>query len=242
MKHTLLFVLLLIPILALATQSLRIGDADFPVEFENIGGINENRDCIIEDMEKIFAPLRHITNIVDAAFLLPNPPQCGNLTNREWYPEGFLGGVSITNHDGSIVFHVSSELSKRYATALQGSLAISNKVSKLNNLIQSLNNGSITNRSDLEVQSLVFLPSGTGFSFTATEARMFFGDMSNSGPFSVSILDFWNETVLGENCTMASAKAAIPCEGKLEFVPIVWMYREGKWMYCHPAILEATVR
>ena len=242
MKNIIAFVFHFFPILAFATELLTIGNSDFSVEFEAVGETDVNKSFIVKDMEKVFAPLRHVTNIVDATFLLPNSPQCGNLTNREWYPEGFLGGVSVTNQNGSIVFRVSSGLSKRYADAFQNILAISNKVSTLNSLIQSLNNGSITNRSDSEIQSLLFLPSGMSFSFSATEARMFFSEMSDSGPFSVSILDFWNETVLGENCTMVAAKTAIPCEGRLEFVPVVWMYREGKWMYCHPAALEATVR
>ena len=242
MKKILTFICLVSPFFAFATRALTIGENTFSVEFENIGCSDSFRNLVVEDMEKVFFPLRHITNVVDASFLLSSPNKSGSIIHREWYPEGFEGGVSVTNHAGSLTFRVSAILSRRYADAFQNLNAISNKVSKLNELILSLNDGSITNRTDTEIQSLVFNPSGADFSFTTAEAREFFREMSLSGPFSVSALDFWNERIHENQYTAVAVKTACLYEGGLEFVPVVWLYSDEKWMYCHPAALEATVR
>ena len=108
--------------------------------------------------------------------------------------------------------------------------------------MESLNDGTITNRPDAQIVSLVFVPENSGLSFTPEDARTFFGDMSRSGPFTVSILDHGMANIQGDNYPIAVAKTTYQDENGVRFVPVTWVFRNGCWAYCHPAVFEGVAQ
>ena len=223
-----------------AETMLSIGPDTFPLEFETGVCSEPFQNFVAEDASRVFAPLRHITNVLDVAHLGQHPEQLHELTLREWYPESFLGGWNVTNRDGVIVFQMKSSLSKRYAEVFDDFGAISNKFSALESLLYELNDGSITNGTDAVMETLAFIPTGSTVTATAEDIRGFLGTLSQMGPFSVSVLDCWNEDVQGENSLVAAAKTAILEGGKWSFVPVEWIYRGGQWRYYNPRFLETV--
>ncbi len=240
MKTIALFSIILICGIVSAETTLSIGPDTFPFEFETGVFSEPFQKFVAKDVSCVFAPLRHITNVLDVAHLEQHPEQLHELTLREWYPESFLGGWNVTNRDGVVVFRMKSSLTKRYAEIFDGFGAISNRFSALESLMNEINNGSITNGPDAEMDALVFLPTGSTLTVTAEDIRGFLQTLSGMGPFSVSVLDCWNEVVQGENCLVSAAKTAILEDGKWSFVPVEWIYRGGQWRYYNPRFLETV--
>ena len=179
---------------------------------------------------------------MDIASLQQHPELSRGLTFQEWYPEGFSGGWSVTNRNGMLVFSMASSLSCSYSESFHGFNAISNRVAELEKLMGSLNDGTITNRPDAQLVSLVFVPENSALSFTPEDIRTFFGDMSRSGPFTVSILDHGIVNIRGDNYPIAVAKTARQDENGMRFVPVTWIFRNGCWAYCHPAVFESVTK
>ena len=223
---------------AVATTAFMIGDEAFQLDYEGLGQSETFDAFVAEDVSRIFAPLKSISNVVDVTTLRQQPDNPVGLRFREWYPEGFSAGWVVTNKSGAILFQMKDTLRNRYAEAYEGFGTISNIFEELGTLVRCINDGTITNLPDGQVTSLIFVPNGTMVDATASEARTFFGDMSNSGPFTVSVLDCWTETIQGTPSQMAAAKTAVQDEQEVRFVPVVWIFRNGQWKYCHPALLD----
>lgn len=227
---------------AAAATTFVIGNEPFELEFETNPTNEAFRTFVAEDVSRVFAPLGSVSNVVDIASLQQHPELSRGLTLHEWYPEGFSGGWSVTNRNGMLVFRMSASLSSAYSEAFHGFNAISNRVAELEELMESLNDGTITNRPDEQIVSLVFVPENSALSFTSEDVRTFFGDMSRSGPFAVSILDHGIANIRGDNYPVAVAKTIRHDENDVQFVPITWIFRNGCWAYCHPAVFESVTK
>ncbi len=241
MKNSLCLVLLLLSHSAAATTFV-IGNEPFELEFEANPTNEAFRTFVAEDVSRVFAPLGNISNVVDIAALQQHPEQSSGLTFYEWYPDGFSGGWSVTNRNGILVFRMESSLSSAYLESFHGFNAISNRVAELEELMDSLNDGTITNRPDAQIMSLMFVPENSELPFTSEDVKTFFGDMSHSGPFTVSILDHGVVNIRGDSYPVAVAKTIQQDENGVRFVPVTWVFRNGCWAYCHPAIFERVTK
>lgn len=241
MKNFLCVALLLLSHAAAATTFV-IGNEPFELEFETNPTNEAFRTFVAEDVSRVFAPLGSVSNVVDIASLQQHPELSRGLTLHEWYPEGFSGGWSVTNRNGMLVFRMSSSLSSVYSETFHSFDSISNRVAGLEELMESLNDGTITNRTDAQIMSLMFVPENSAWSFTPEDARTFFGDMSSSGPFTVSILDHGMANIQGNNYPIAVAKTTFQDENGVRFVPVTWIFRNGCWAYCHPSVFEGVAQ
>lgn len=223
-----------------AETQLSIGTESFKLEFES-GTVSEQfLNFVADDVSRVFAPLQNVSNVLDIATVQTNPVACHALTFREWYPEGFVGGLSVTNLNGKPVFRMKASLSDRYMNFYSEFASISNKFCELESLMDSINDGSITNLTDSQSMSLIFIPEGSTYALTATEAKSFFSMLVRNRPISISILDYWTESIANVPCTVAASKTAIVVEGDLVFTPIEWIYWNGTWKFYHPSVWETV--
>lgn len=237
MKTPLIATLLLLTHAAAATTFV-IGNEPFELEFETNPTNEVFRAFVAADVSRVFAPLGSISNVVDIASLQQHPEMSRGLTFREWYPEGFSGAWSVTNRNGTFVFRMDLSLSDRYMEAFNGYHSFSNRFAGLHEMMQAINDGTVTNWTDSQIQSSVFVPEGSSFSFAAETARTFFHDMSQSGPFTVSVLDNTTATIRGFPFPIAVAKTSVQDETGLRFVPVTWIFNGERWMFLHPAAAE----
>ena len=223
-----------------AETQFSIGTESFQLEFES-GTVSEQfQRFVAEDVSRVFAPLRNISNVLDIATVQTSPVACHALTFREWYPEGFVGGWSVTNLNGRPVFLMKTSLSDLYMNFYSEFSSISNRFFELESLMNSINDGSITNLTDSQLMSLIFIPEGSTYALTATEANSFFSMLVRNRPISISILDFWTESIVNVPCTIAASKTAILLESDLIFTPIEWIYWNGTWKFYHPSVWETV--
>lgn len=170
MTSSLCLALLLLSHAAAATTFI-IGNEPFELEFEADPTNETFRTFVAEDVSRVFAPLGSVSNVVDTASLQQHPELSRGLTLHEWYPEGFSGGWSVTNRNGVLVFRMPSSLSSVYSEVFHSFGSISNRVAGLEELIESLNDGTITNRPDAQIMSLVFVPENSTLSFTPEDVK-----------------------------------------------------------------------
>lgn len=242
MKNMLISALLLCIRVSIADTSFAIGTESFRIEFPSTSYSESFKSFVAEDVARVFAPLRTISNVVDIAIVEACTEQSHPIIFREWYPEGFSGAWSVTNQSGSLVFRMSAPLARRYMDSYEWMAANTNKVFSLYALMDEINDHSITNRTAMQAMSLVFIPEQSTYHLTPEDASAFLQMLVQNAPFTVSILDFWEEQILGVTCIVAASKTAISEEGHLVFAPIEWVFWNGSWKFYHPSILETIPR
>ncbi|MBR1836447.1 MAG: hypothetical protein IJ783_04095 [Kiritimatiellae bacterium] len=223
---------------AAVAATVAIGNESFELDFGAASTNMAFRTFAAGDVSRVFAPVGNVSNVVDVASIMERPGESAALTFRERYPEGFLEGISATNRNGVLVFRMDESLARRYLEAYESFPAVSNRIAALDGLVASINDGTIVNQPDERILSLVAARPDSGLEISVPEIRAFFGDMSRSGPFSVSILDCETVDFNGSACPMAVAKAAVIEGDEVQFVPVPWIYMDGHWSFCHPALLE----
>ncbi len=240
MKTPISTMFFLLAMIAIADDTFSIGGETYSLEFEKSGYSESIRTFIAEDVERVFAPLGSITNVADISLFTTNTTTSIPLTHYELYPENFYGGISVSNEHNTIVFRMNERLSEKYRDIYNNYESISNQFAQLSALLASIADNSITNRTDTEIVSLIFLPSESTASTSPQEVRAFFHELHDLDHLTVSILDFWNESLLGETYLMAGAKTAVRDGTELFFSPVLWIFHGGAWKFYHPAIMETV--
>lgn len=210
--------------------------------FEKNDYPNSAKAFIAEDVERVFTPLGNITNIADISVFSTNALASIPLTHYEWYPTGFYGAFSVSNENGAIVFKMNERLSEKYKNIYDNYGTVSNQFAQLSTLLASIADNSITNRTDEEMVALLYLPEGSTASASSQESRTFFQELHGLDHLTISVLDLWEENVLGETCLMAGSKTAVRDETGLFFSPFLWVFKNGAWRFCHPAIMDTMSR
>ena len=221
-----------------ASETFRLGGEDFTLEFPNEGYSEAFRSFVAEDVERVFTPLGNITNIADVTVFATNSSASVPLIHYEWYPEQFFGGIAVSNGNEGVLFKMNATLSEKYRSTFDSFETISNQFAQLSALICSIQDNSITNRSDAEIVSLLFIPTGSTATASPHDARAFFQELHELDSLTISVLDFWEESVQGQTCLMAGAKTTVRDGTELRFAPILWIYRNESWQFYHPAIME----
>ena len=198
------------------------------------------KSFVAEDVERIFAPLRGISNVVDIISLQTHPDQCCKLIHHEGYPELFYGSFSISNNNGSLVFQMDEALSEKYKSVFDGFNSINTQFSSLTNLLNAITTGSITNQANASLLSLIFIPIEMDHPATEEQARTLFLNLHQEGILTASVLDVWTEDIFGESSLMAASKTADEGIMGLNFSPVFWIFRDGAWRFFHPALWRAV--
>ena len=241
MKTNAVALSLLIPALAFAECPFTIGDAQCQLEFEMSGYGADFRKFVAEDLERVFAPLRSVSNVVDMAALDIPGKQGVGLTFREGYPGNFAGTFSISNAAGTLHFRMDSILSQRYEESYSLFPSVSNQVFSLIALLGEINDGTITNHPATTFPSLVFLPTERAGEATPERTQRLFFRLMDHAPLSVSVLDCWMETRQDEPRLFAASKAATKDIAGLNLDPIVWVWQNQTWKFIHPAFLKGLL-
>ena len=241
MKTIISFWLLLTSISAFPSNVFSLGGESFQLCFLKSGYSEEFKSFVTEDVERIFAPLRSISNVVDVVSFQTHPEQCCRLIHHEGYPEHFFGSFSISNANGALVFLMDEAISEKYKQAYTEYESKSNQVAQLNALLDSINSGAITNSPAEAFLTLVFLPDGFGADVTPDKARNLILSSLEHAPISASILDYWEQTVDGEPRLMAASKTVVADALETTLEPICWIYLNESWKFCHPAILRSLL-
>ncbi len=240
MKRAFLLSLLLLSASSFASNTFSLGGEPSSLEFEKSGYSDVFKQFVTEDVGRFLAPFGSITNMLDVSIFQTNASATVSLAYRDWYPSEFVSNLSVSRDDNAFVFHMNAILSERYETIYDNFSAISNQVGQLFALLTSIADNTITNRTDSEMISLVFIPEGSTASTTFQETRAFFQELHELDHLTCSLLDFSEENVLGETNLIAGAKTMVTDEAEVRFATILWIYRNGTWKFYHPSVWETV--
>ena len=232
--------LLLTSMSAFSSNLFSLGGEAFQLCFLKSGYSEAFKAFVTEDVERIFAPLRSISNVVDIVSLQTHPDQCCSLIHHEGYPEQLYGSFSISNANGSLVFLMDETISEKYKCIFDDYSSIDTPYSALTNLLNAITTGSITNQTNASLLSLIFIPVEMDQPATEEQARALFSDLHREGILTASVLDVWVEDIFGESSLMAAAKTIDEGMMGLDFTPVFWIYRGGAWRFFHPALWRAV--
>ena len=232
--QTLLALCAFLPVFAENTFS--IGNKEFVLEFEHPGYAAPFREFVTRDVERVFVPLRDISNVVDMAKVVIPQGNVVGLGKSSGYPTGFSGSISVSNRNDQIVFKMNEWLSRKYAKVYEDYGARSNQVAQLNALLDSINSGTITNLAAEAFPPLVYVPDVFAENVTPEDARTLLLLTREYVPLSASVLEYWTQTVEGSPCLMAGSNFAYTDELGMTLEPICWVYLNGNWKICHPAV------
>ena len=240
MKTIISFWLLLTSISAFPSNVFSLGGESFQLCFLKSGYSEAFKSFVTEDVERIFAPLRSISNAVDVVSFQAHPEQCCRLIHHEGYPEHFFGSFSISNANGALVFLMDEAISEKYKLIFDDYSSIDTPFSSLTNLLNAITSGSITNQTNASLLSLIFIPVDMDQPATEEQARALFTDLHRERILTASVLDIWTEDIFGERSLMAASKTVNEGMMGLDFSPVFWIFRDGMWRFFHPALWRAV--
>lgn len=238
-QFTISLLTLSIPLIAGASH-ISFGDQEYPVLFEDTEESAEFRSFVAEDIERVFAPLLAISNIVDVALLGPTNQCRIPLLYKDvpTYPEDFQSRIAMVCNQGTNSFVVSTNLTSLYHAKLDEIAGATNLLHSLDAVIADIRSGSVTNWSASDKVELLFVPSGSSFTNTLENADNLVHSLVLTNPFPPSRLDVYKMDVLGvERWVVPTKSTVIEPEG-VSASFFLWIFDGGQWKVFFPSSLE----
>lgn len=238
--HPPIFLLALsIPLIAGASR-ISLGDQEYPVLFEDGEESAEFRSFVVEDIERIFAPLLAISNIVDMALLNPTNQYPIPLLDKDapTYPEDFQPRIAMVCDQGTNSFVVSTNLTNLYHAKLDEIADATNLLHSLDAVVADIRSGAVTNWSASDKMGLLFVPSGSSFTNSLENADNLVHSLVLTCPFPPSRLDVFKIDVLGvERWVVPTKSTVIEPEG-VSASFFLWVFDGRQWKVFFPSSLE----
>lgn len=234
------FLVALVSQVVAADHILTIGGQSFPVKFEEEGLTAEFRQIVTTDMEKVFAPLLDITNVLDIT-------QMGQITNGNipliakdipTYPEYFSRGISMSIEHGTNVFVVTRSLSNLYSEKLLEINSMTNLLALLDSTIMDIRSGAVTNRSESEKMSLLYIPSESIFVNTEENANNLAASLVLTMPFPASLLEVFQMNIQGSSYWLVPTKSTVVGPSGVQTSFFLWICDGGQWKVFIPSSLD----
>ena len=238
-QFTISLLALSIPFIAGASHVL-LGDQEYPVLFEDAEESAEFRSLVVEDIERVFAPLLAISNIVDVALLDPTNPCRIPLQYKDvpTYPEAFQARIAMVCDQGTNSFVVSTNLTNLYHAKLDEIAGATNLLRSLDTVVADIRSGAVTNWSATDKVELLFVPSGSSFTNTLENADNLVHSLVLTNPFPPSRLDVSKMDVLGvERWVVPTKSTVIEPEG-VSASFFLWIFDGGRWKVFFPYSLK----
>ncbi len=238
-QFTISLLALSIPFIAGASHVL-LGDQEYPVLFEDAEESAEFRSLVVEDIERVFAPLLAISNIVDVALLDPTnscriPLQYKDVPT---YPEDFQTRIAMVCDQGTNSFVVSTNLTNLYHAKLDEIADATNLLHSLDAVIADIRSGAVTNWSASDKVELLFVPSGSSFTNTLENADNLVHSLVLTYPFPPSRLDVFKMDVVGDERWVVPTKSTVIEPEGVSASFFLWIFDEGQWKVFFPSSLE----
>lgn len=241
MKHqfTIPLLVLSIPLIAGASH-ISLGDQEYPVLFEDTGEPAEFHSLVAEDIERIFAPLLTISNIVDVALLAPTNQCRIPLLYKDvpTYPEDFQTRIAMVCDQGTNSFVVSTNLTSLYHAKFDEIASATNLLHSLDVLIADIRSGAVTNWPASDKMELLFIPSGSSFTNTLENADNLVHSLVLTNPFPPSRLDVSKIDVVGVERWIVPTKSTVIEPEGVSASFFLWIFDEGQWKVFFPSSLE----
>ena len=238
-KFTISLLALSIPLIAGASH-ISLGDREYPVLFEDTGEPAEFRNLVAEDIERIFAPLLTISNIVDVALLAPTNQCCIPLlyTDVPTYPEDFQARIAMVCDQGTNSFVVSTSLTSLYHAKFDEIAGATNLLHSLDLLIADIRSGAVTNWPASDKVELLFIPPGSSFTNTLENADNLVHSLVLTNPFPPSRLDVSKIDVVGDERWIVPTKSTVIEPQGVSASFFLWIFDGGHWKVFFPSSLE----
>ena len=238
-KFTISLLALSIPLIAGASH-ISLGDREYPVLFEDTGEPAEFRNLVAEDIERIFAPLLTISNIVDVALLAPTNQCCIPLLYKDvpTYPEDFQTRIAMVCDQGTNSFVVSTSLTSLYHAKFDEIAGATNLLHSLDAVIADIRSGAVTNWPASDKVELLFIPPGSSFTNTLENADNLVHSLVLTNPFPPSRLDVSKIDVVGDERWIVPTKSTVIEPQGVSASFFLWIFDEGQWKVFFPSSLE----
>ena len=238
-KFTISLLALSIPLIAGASH-ISLGDREYPVLFEDTGEPAEFRNLVAEDIERIFAPLLTISNIVDVALLAPTNQCCIPLLYKDvpTYPEDFQTRIAMVCDQGTNSFVVSTSLTSLYHAKFDEIAGATNLLHSLDLLIADIRSGAVTNWPASDKVELLFIPPGSSFTNTLENADNLVHSLVLTNPFPPSRLDVSKIDVVGDERWIVPTKSTVIEPQGVSASFFLWIFDGGHWKVFFPSSLE----
>ena len=228
-----------IPLVAEANQ-ISLGGQEYPVLFEDTEESAEFRTFVAEDIERVFAPLLTISNLVDVALLAPTNQCRIPLLHKDvpTYPEDFQSGIAMVCDQGTNSFVVSTNLTSLYHAKLDEMADATNLLYSLDALIADIRSGAVTNWPASDKEELLFVPSGSSFTNTLENAEILAHSLVLTNPFPPSRLDVSKIDAVGDEHWVVPTKSTVIEPEGVSASFFLWIFDGGQWKVFFPASLE----
>lgn len=238
-KFTISLLALSIPLIAGASH-ISLGDREYPVLFEDTGEPAEFRNLVAEDIERIFAPLLTISNIVDVALLAPTNQCCIPLLYKDvpTYPEDFQTRIAMVCDQGTNSFVVSTSLTSLYHAKFDEIAGATNLLHSLDLLIADIRSGAVTNWPASDKVELLFIPPGSSFTNTLENADNLVHSLVLTNPFPPSRLDVSKIDVVGDERWIVPTKSTVIEPQGVSASFFLWIFDGGRWKVFFPYSLK----
>lgn len=242
-KFTFFLLALSIPLIAGASH-ISLGDQEYPVLFEETVEPAAFRSFVVEDIERVFAPLLTISNIVDVALLDPTN-QCRIpllYKGVPTYPEDFQPFIAMMCDQGTNSFVVSTNLMNLYHAKLDEIAGATNLLHSLDVLIADIRSGAVTNWPASDKMELLFIPSGSSFTNTLENADNLVHSLVLTNPFPPSRLDVSKIDVVGVERWVVPTKSTVIEPQGVSASFFLWIFDGGHWKVFFPSSLKGLGR
>ena len=230
---------LCLPLVAGAGQ-ISLGGQAYPVLFEATEESAEFRSFVVDDIERVFAPLLTISNLVDVT-LLDSTNQCRiPLLHKEvpTYPEDFQSGIAMMCDQGTNSFVVSTNLTSLYHAKLNEIAGVTNLLHSLDALIAAIRSGAVTNWPASDKEKLLFIPSSSSFTNTMENAENLARSLVLTNPFLPSRLDVFKTDVVGNERWVVPTKSTVIEPDGVSASFFLWLFDGEQWKVFFPSSLE----
>lgn len=228
-----------IPLIAGASH-ISLGDQECPVLFEDTEEPAEFRRFVVEDIERVFAPLLALSNIVDVALLDPTNQCRIPLLHKDvpTYPEDFQSHIAMICGQGTNSFVISTNLTSLYHAKLDEIAGATNLLHSLDAVIADIRSGSVTNWAASDKVELLFVPAGSSFTNTLENADNLVHSLVLTNPFPPSRLDVSIINVAGEEHWVVPTKSTVVEPDGISTSFFLWIFDGGQWKVFFPSSLE----